>query len=258
MLCFSQGFPSSECSSQNTQMSKEKAEVVIDVHEPDELMSLFLFHEDVEDVITPEGGLESADVIVNGVGFERKTPSDFASSITDEERNIYDQVQRMTEMYDESYVLLQGNLEDFERLEHSDLPPKSLRGATASITARYCPVIPCGGSYTENDEKAMELLVDMAMRIGRKHTESAGHHFMKTNSAPDDAPFVQKMLASIDGVGPELSKDIASVYDTPESVMAASVEDFKAIEGIGSERAKQIHETLHEGDDEGGTKRVIV
>lgn len=239
-------------------MTKEKAEVVIDVHEPDSLMSAFLFHEDIEDVITPEGGLESADVIVNGVGFERKTPSDFASSVTGDERNIYDQVQRMTEMYDESYVLLQGNLEDFEKLEHSDLPPKSLRGATASTTARYCPVIPCGGSYYENEAKSLELLVDMAMRIGRKHSEDAGHHFMKTTSAPDDAPFIQKMLASIDGVGPELSKDIAAVFPTPESVMQASVEDFRAVEGIGSERAKKIHQTLHESEDGGDSERVIV
>lgn len=240
-------------------MSKEKVKVVLDVHEPDELMSAFLFHEDIEDVTVPEGGLETADMIVGGVGFERKTPPDFASSITGDKRNIYDQVQRMTEMYDESYVLLQGNQEDFERLEHSDLPPKSLRGAVASITARYCPVVSCGGSFHENEEKSMELLVDTAMRIGRKHNEDAGHHFMKTTSAPSDAPFIQKMLASIDGVGPELSKDIASVFPSPESVMQASVEDFRAVEGIGSERAKKIHQTLHETDDEdGGSERVII
>lgn len=235
---------------------KQKVKVVVDVHEPDDLLANVLLHEDVEDVHVAEGGLPSADLVVGGVGFERKTPSDFASSITDDDRNIYDQVQRMTEQYDHSYVLIEGAVADFETLEHSEIPAKSLRGAMASITARYCPVIPTGGKGGVGD---MELLVDMAIRIGRKHNEDSGHHYMQTTSAGDDAPFIRRMFACMDGVGPQVSRDLAEAFPTVEQAMQASVEDFRSVEGIGDKRAQNVYETLHEQEEpDGDTERVIL
>lgn len=236
--------------------NKEKVKVVVDVHEPDDLLAQVLLHEDVEDVHVAEGGLPSADLVVGGIGFERKTPSDFASSVTDDDRNIYDQVQRMTEQYPQSYVLIEGTVADFGNLEHSEIPAKSLRGAMASITARYCPVIPAGGMGGTGD---MELLVDMAIRIGRKHNEDSGHHYMKTTSAGDDTAFIRRMFACMDGVGPQVSRELAEAFPTLEQAMDASVDDFRGVEGVGDKRAQTIYQKLHEQEEpDDDTERVIL
>lgn len=235
---------------------KQKVKVAIDIHEPDDLMGLVLTHEDIEGVDVVEGGLPSADLVVGGVGIERKTPSDFASSVTGDDRNIYDQVQRMTDRYENSYVLIEGTVADFEDLEHSDIPPKSLRGAMASITARYCPVIPVGGKGGTGD---MELLVDMAIRLGRKHNEPSDHHFMKKSSADKSAPFIRRMFACIDDIGPKASRKLAEEFETPEQAMEASVEDFRGVEGIGDKRAQNVYETLHEQEEnDGDTERIVL
>ncbi|WP_254530050.1 hypothetical protein [Natrinema gelatinilyticum] len=47
----------------------DDVKAVINVHEPEDIGMKMLFHDDV-DGVAPDQPLETADIIVNGVGFE--------------------------------------------------------------------------------------------------------------------------------------------------------------------------------------------
>ena len=222
-------------------MTKEQMPVTIDSREPSDTHAYFLRHEDVADIETKE--LPTADVLVGGVAFERKTPEDFAGAVMDDETNIYDQAERMCEAYDHCYIVVEGSVADFERLTHTNIPAKALRGAAASLTARYCPVLFVGDGDEEADK---QRLVDMCMRIGRKHNENATHTFIKGSAAGDGTPVAQRMYGCIEGVGPSTAEQLHEAYPTVESLTGATIEGLQAIEGIGEEKAKSIYRALRE------------
>lgn len=211
----------------------DEVKVVVDVHEPEELGTLALFHPDVDGAAIDQP-LESADLIVNGVGFERKTPSDYAGSLTS--GRLKAQVRKGVDAFDQFYILVEGDIDDFERLSHSRISAASLRGSVASFAARDgVQTVFCGD---------MGTLVDMAIRLGRKHTEAPSSIVLPT---PDvaDAPVLVRMLACIDGVGPETARAIAAEFDSLPLVIEAIKQDVLAtVDGVGPKTAATIMESL--------------
>lgn len=207
--------------------------------------------------------LETADIVIgdsvpadetipeNPVAYERKTPSDFASSIT-EQPYLKDQVGRMADQYDRSYVLLEGDLSEFNELTHTDMPPVALRGMAASLTSRFeSPVIPCSSQH---------LLIDMAIRIARKHIEDPDDSLrVKSSVSGNDAPTVKRMYGCISGVGSETADNMFEKLPTLQDAAEASMTELQQIDGIGERRAKQIKRELagHGGTEANITERTI-
>lgn len=216
----------------------EGTTVVVDVHEPDAVRYLALGHPDTDNWM--EHDLEAADIVVNGVGFERKTPSDYASSVLDDRLN--EQIAKLKDVYDHAYILLEGGLDDFSSLPHTAINAASLRGHAASTTARHgIPVIPTGGST--GTETAHRLLVDTAIRLGRKHTEAPVSDYLSVSSVGSDVSPGVKMWAALDGVGPERAESLTDVYGTPVD-WAEDAPDLTVVDGIGSKTAESLVEQL--------------
>lgn len=224
-------------------MSKEAIEVTIDSREPPEVVGQVGSHDDVGDWTMeelPAGDLAFADVLV-----ERKTPSDWASSVTDSQRNIYDQAQKMNEAWDgESVILLEGTFADFASLPYTKIPAKALRGAAASVAMRYgIPVVPCSD---------LETLVDYGIRLGRKTVEEPGTAFIKSGAVSGaDAPVTVRMLSCIDGFGPATAQRAADHFGTLVWASSADETEWQKIEGIGPELATNAVKALQ---NDGGTQ----
>lgn len=219
---------------------KQTVTVAVDSREPlDELLPHLTDHSEVEEFEVD--ALESGDLAIEGVGFERKTPSDYATSITDDDDHLRGQVERMGEQYDHAYVLLEGDMGDFEFLSHTRMNPKSLRGFAASLTAREgVPVIPC--SNTEN-------LIDYAVRQARKHVEDPSSSSLRTKTTADStAPVVKRMYGCIDGVGADTASKLHLQFPSLQDALDADESDFEAIEGVGPKTAQKIHEALHDAE----------
>ncbi len=227
--------------------NKEKVNVIIDSNEESqakEAVQCFVLHEDVETfTIEP---LETGDFIVENCIFERKTPSDFASSL--QEGRLREQVDRM--MLDErrGFILIEGDMKDFSNLKHSQMPPKSLRGMTASIIGRSgIPVVFC--STPEN-------LADIAIRIARKTIEDVNVQHIKNDDTVKDVAFIVKFFMNVEGIGHRTAEELSEAFPTVKSALKASKKDLASVGGIGDKRAENIYNTIHSGEDRNKTERM--
>lgn len=215
--------------------NKEKVSVIIDSNEESQnvkAVESFVLHEDVEEfTIEP---LETGDFIVEDCIFERKTPSDFAGSV--KKKRLREQVERMAEDERRAWVLVEGDMSDFDDLEHTNMPPKSLRGMDASIEGRHG----VGVKYCSNAGN----LADIAIRLARKTIEDPSQIHVSNAKTVKEAPFIVKFFMNFDGIGLETAEELAKEFETVQSVLEADVSDLKRANGVGDKTAKTIIETL--------------
>lgn len=209
--------------------------VIVDDREPTSVIETLRRHPEVAEVAVER--LSAGDIVIEPVAIERKTPRDYLSAVTARSGpDLEDQVERMTDRYAHGFVLLEGNLDDFDRMQ-TGVSPEAIRGSMASITARYgTPVIPC------SDRRR---LVDFAVRLGRKHLEDPSPRPLSPGSVPSRRePTVKRMYACIEGIGPTLADALYEAYPTITDLAAASHGDLVQVEGIGEKRARTIRDVL--------------
>lgn len=204
--------------------------VAVDDREPRVVVDAVRAHADVDAVEVHR--LTAGDLVVGDVGVERKTLRDYANALVGRSGpDLFDQVRRLADAYAHSYLLLEDEL-PADGDEH--VPATAVRGSATSITARFeTPVIPCSD---------LERLVDVAVRLGRKHVEAPSTPALPRGSVTAlDAPTAKRMYGCIDGVGPETADRLYEVYPTVADLVAATSEELRAVDGVGPKRADAIH-----------------
>ena len=221
---------------------KETVFVTIDSNEASqkpELVEALTLHEDVNDYrIKP---MDEGDIEIEGMLFERKTPSDFASSL--EKGRLREQVERMSSHDKRAFILVEGNMEDFENLTHTKIPSKSLRGMDASVEMKNgVGVKYCSHIYG---------VADMAVRLARKGKEGVETVQTKQTDAIKDATFMEEVFHSIEGIGIDKSERLAKEFPNLTSLVDAEMEDFEEVKGIGDKLAEEIINTVHQKEQGG-------
>lgn len=237
-------------------MSDEETTVVVDINEPESIRVLALYHPDTDNWV--EHQLDAADIVVNGVGIERKRPSDFASSMLED--RLDEQVRKLNDAFDSAVILIEGGFDDFSDLEHTRLKAQSARGKAASIHMRHgIPVVPTGG--TPNTERAERLLVDYAIRLGRKATEEPTSGYLPSSVVGSNEPLGKRLWGVFEGVGPSRAGALYESLGTPMRFyfLAMSVEsgglhptamdDLIKVDGIGAKTAQGLVEQLEGKED---------
>lgn len=217
-------------------MTKRDVDVIIDINEPGEITSAVDLHDEVRSYQLKE--LPAADLEISGVGFERKTPEDYVQSMMDD--RLTQQTHKLGERYEHAYILLEGDIVETENPFKSSMKGESIRGSMASLIAREDSgvhgIIPCSNQG---------LLIDMAIRVSRKHVEEAGSEFVPKPSTGVDAPTTLMMYACIDGVGPEMAQTLYEEYPTiSEFVYNADYDSLQQLDGIGEKTAIRIIEEM--------------
>jgi Fanconi anemia group M protein len=219
---------------------KETVEVIIDANEASqkpELVQKLAMHEDVVDYeIQP---LDEGDIVVDNCIFERKTPSDFASSL--EEGRLREQVERMAGHEETPYVLVEGDMGGFDELEHTNIGSKSLRGMDASIEMKNNIRV----KYCSN----LKNVVDMAVRLARKEKEDVKTRQAKQTDAIKDVSFIEQVFLAIDGVGIKTSEKLAEEFQSLEEIYEATTEDFQSVEDVGEVTAQNITTEVKNGQE---------
>lgn len=226
--------------------------VVVDDREPPAVAEAVRAHADVD--AAESRRLAAGDLVMGDVGVERKTLSDYVNTLLGRSSpDLYDQVRRLSEAYPHSYVLLESELpadvderrSSAHRTSSGDgdegVPASAVRGSAASITARFgTPVIPCSD---------LDRLVDMAVRLGRKHVEAPSTPTLPNGSVTAlDAPTPKRMYGCIDGVGPDTAGRLYEAYPAVVDLAAASPEELMRIDGIGPKRADAIYAAFRDGE----------
>ncbi|MFB6166303.1 MAG: ERCC4 domain-containing protein [Haloarculaceae archaeon] len=238
--------------------------LVVDDREPPGLADAFRAHPDVAAVAVRR--LDAGDVVVAdrasthggeptgdatpAVGFERKTPGDYAwSAIGRAGTDLESQVRRLGDACDHAYVLLEGSFADAEAARPG-VDPTAIRGTVASITARFgCPVLACGDR---------ERLVDLAVRLARKHREPPGRRGLSPGAVPDGRePVAKRMYGCVEGIGPGTAAALYAAFPTVADLAEATRDELLSVEGVGPARADAVRAAIHGvddacGDDPGG------
>lgn len=207
----------------------------IDIHEPDSLVRRMTNSSYVEEVYHEE--LESGDIVIGGIGFERKTISDYVGSMQD--KRIETQTRKMANVFEDCYILIDGDLSETDELTHTNMRGSSIRGSMASITARdngVNAVIPCTNK---------KYLADMAIRISRKHTTEDTGIYVPPNPAEGmDVPVEIRMYCCIDGIGPKTAKQLYNEYGSLREIVARGKDELMEMNGIGEVQATKIMQTI--------------
>lgn len=213
--------------------------VTVDDREPASVVAALRSHADVDAVEVRR--LDAGDLVFDDVAIERKTAGDYVQSAMGRTgSDLREQVRRMVEAFDHAYVLVEGDLADVEA-SSPGVSGASVHGSMASITARLgVPVIPCGDA---------ERLVDVAVRLARKHTEEPSPRPLPSGAVPSRAePTAKRIYGCIDGIGPTTAEALYDSFPTVESLVTASEEELLGVDGIGPKRAAAIDDALRGPD----------
>jgi len=208
----------------------EKPKVEVDYREKNSLVgsSLVSLGMDVE-----FKELKIADYLVKGVAIERKTISDFISSIKN--KRLQNQLEELKQ-YPERLLIVEGAE---EQELYSDNPedkigmhPNAIRGLLLSILLKHkIPII-----FTKNAEDTAKFIAILAKK---QEKETSLNVSKKTLSKKQRLQFI---LEGFPGIGPKTAKKLLKEYKTLSEIFNAPVDALK--EKIG--KKAEIFELLKE------------
>lgn len=172
-------------------------------------------------------------VLSDRVAAERKTASDFISSVKDQ--RMFSQLESLSKSYEKPLMIIEGSP---EMLFGNGLHPNSVRGALSSIAIDLgIPVI-----WTRNPKETAAQLY----WIARREQEDLGRN-VQIRSFSMDAPLHKHQEFLVSGlpfINAVMSRRLLEKFGTPRRLFAASEEQLKEVEGIGEVKAGKIRELL--------------
>ena len=206
---------------------KEKPRIIIDYREknslvPSELTGLGLEIEFKD--------LKVADYLVKGVAIERKTVSDFVSSMVN--RRLLKQLEEITQ-YKDRLLIVEGIDEQelyTDSLDWTGMHPNAIRGFLLSILLKYrVPII-----FTKNYEDTAKFLSVLSKR---KSQEIPLNVKKKSLNKKEQLQFI---IESFPGIGPKTAKKLLKKFKTIKNIINTSEENLKEVIGKKAENMKKI------------------
>ncbi|HPD81477.1 MAG TPA: ERCC4 domain-containing protein [Candidatus Pacearchaeota archaeon] len=222
--------------SQNKKKDKEvkKTEtiekIIIDYREKNSLIASHLIKLGIE-VEFKE--LKIGDYIVRNIVIERKTVSDFISSMIN--KRLLKQIEELKQ-YPNKLLIVEG-ISEKELYSSSEkeggMNPNAIRGFLLSILLKHkIPVL-----FTKNSEDTAKF---MNILFKKKEKEINLNAKKKTLSKKEQLQFI---IESFPGIGPKKSKKLLEKFGSIQNIILAPTEELKKILG---EKAKQIRKIIEE------------
>jgi len=180
-------------------------------------------------------GLAVADYQVSDdVAIERKTNTDFVSSIMD--KRLHKQAKELVENFKKPVMIIEGS-DFYSGFVH----PNAIRGAIASIAVDFgIPIIP-----TRSPEDTAAMINRIAIR---EQTHEKSDIQIRTEKKPLTTWEQQLYIVeSLPNIGPVTAKKLLDEFITVRGVINASEDDLKKVEGIGNKIAKNILRVVNSG-----------
>jgi Fanconi anemia group M protein len=174
--------------------------------------------------------LKVADYIVKDVAIERKTVSDFISSMMN--RRLIRQLEEI-QQYKNKLLIIEG-LDEQELYSDEDfrVNPNAIRGFLLSILLKYkVPII-----FTKNSEDTAKFISVLAKK---KEKELPLNVKKKSFNKKEQLQFI---IESFPGIGPKTAKKLLEEFKTIKNLINASVEEITKIIGKKSQIFKLLEE----------------
>ena len=174
--------------------------------------------------------LKVADYIINSVAIERKTVSDFISSMIN--RRLINQLEELGQ-YPDRLLIIEG-IDEQELYTDSEnlrgVHPNSIRGFLLSILLKYkVPII-----FTKNYQDTAKFFLILARRKSKEIPLNANK---KTLSKKERLQFI---IEGFPGIGPKTAKKLLKKFGTIKNIINATEKELKEILGKKAENTKKI------------------
>ena len=172
--------------------------------------------------------------VSDDVAIERKTNTDFVSSIMD--KRLHKQAKELVENFKKPVMIIEG--EDFYS---GYVHPNAVRGALASIAVDFgIPIIP-----TRSPEDTAAMINRIAIR---EQTHERSDIQIRTEKKPLTTWEQQLyIIESLPNIGPVTARKLLDEFITVKGVINASEDDLKKVDGIGDKIAKSISRVVSSG-----------
>jgi ERCC4-type nuclease len=206
----------------------EKQKVIADYREKNSLVASELISLGIEVEFRE---LKVADYLVNDIAIERKTISDFISSMIN--KRIIRQLEEI-QQYEKKFLIIEG-IEEQELYSDDNLEgihANAIRGFLLSIILKFkVPII-----FTKNFQDTAKF-IDVLAR--KKVKESSLNVSKKTLNKKERMQFI---LESFPGIGPKTAKKLLEEFKSVKKVMNAPIEELDKIIGKKAEVFRIIEE----------------
>jgi ERCC4-type nuclease len=174
--------------------------------------------------------LKIGDYIVRDVVIERKTISDFLSSMIN--HRLVNQIEELKQ-YDNKLLIIEGNSEqELYSDEEGGINSNAIRGFLIHILLVHkIPII-----FSKNSEDTAKFISVIAKRKDREINLNAKKK--KLNKREQ----LQFIIESFPGVGPKKAKKLLEKFGSIQNVIVAPTEELKEILGIQAEAIREIIE----------------
>lgn len=204
--------------------------LLVDNREPARMVDLL---RTVENLELSGANLEAGDYVVpDRLVIERKTVTDFVTSITEDEKRLFHQTEAMATSEMMGVLLIEGDIYAQQRMA---LP--QIAGALSFIAViQRVSIIPTLG---------LEHSAMMIAKLVRHAVHGLGYDLGLRGSAPrDPAKAAAFLLEGLPGVSASRARALLAHFGSLQAIALASEAQLREIEGIGPKTAKLIFETF--------------
>jgi len=226
---------STETEQSSPDSESETIEVLTDTREmssnPPRIISL------KEEFEVKQEQLEVGDFILSDrTAIERKSAQDFADTIVDSERSIFEQLGDLVNNYSRPILLLEGTQDAL--YDARNIHPNSIRGVLSSLAVDFGVSV----LWARDEEETAELLMTIAKREQQEDDREVSNHGKK--SAQSDAEKQEYIVSSLAGIGPVTAQSLLQEFGSVHGIMNADVTDLQEADGVGQKTAESIYEII--------------
>ncbi|UZE93756.1 MAG: hypothetical protein IB618_03235 [Candidatus Pacearchaeota archaeon] len=162
--------------------------------------------------------LKVADYIIGNIGIERKTISDFISSMLN--KRLLRQLEELKQ-YPQQALIIEGT-DDFPLYEFGKVNPNAIRGMMLSIMLDFqIPII-----LTKNYEDTAGFLILLEKKQKKKPKEISLIIKKKAYNLAEQQQFI---LEAFPGIGPATAKKLLRKFKTIKKVINAKEKDLEKV-----------------------------
>jgi ERCC4-type nuclease len=212
----------------NKEKIKDLPVIIVDIHEKNSLIISELISS--KEVKVDIKSLEIADYLIKDIAIERKTITDFVSSMIN--KRLFEQLKNLN-VYERKLLIIEG-LKNKE-LERISINPHAIKGMILSILTDYnIPII-----FTLNEKETADYLIILSKQKEKEKTESNLHsRIPKTLNE-------QKIyiLEAFPSIGPKTAKNLLDKFRSLSLIFNASEEELNEILKTKTKEFKDILNT---------------
>jgi ERCC4-type nuclease len=170
-------------------------------------------------------------LLSDDVGVERKTTSDFVSSIVS--GRLFQQLTHLKENFAKPLLIVEGEF----FYDAGGVHENAIRGALASAAMDYG--VPIIWSRDKADTAGYLYVIAKREQLGKQEFGVKG--IRKPLSGKE---LQEYLVSSLPGVGRLIAANLLEKFDTVQGVFTAEEKDLRRVDKIGKKKAKKIRDVL--------------